>query len=382
MDLITRLTSLFSALFTGLAPIFVVLIIFGVMGGLTVLAFRFLVLREFFGGIWSLLKELFAIVIPTKWDSAKTLIVLGAFSWFVSIFVGRTTQNIISFIGWIFLIGGIHWVMHAEKELKSILTINGIFIGPWITGALICYFLFGTTDGIPAIAYILWPCISAVVAGLPKFIGSDGKTQTPTWGKPKTSDRQYLVNLALINLLLSCWIQLTFTTRQWLADYPTLQNEDVSNSAFVFQTQSPADVRSRGVEVLSRAEAQLKANLQGQSWSQVERWLLDFNQQMSQIDQTVLNQMNQVQENAYWRVAGKILPGEYNVQLFSIWDGPSADSTGFYYTQTCQISRVAPADVSGLPSVSATTMPQVGNAKVQCNAIEGPVRGQPEGPEQ
>lgn len=370
--------TLLTALLAGLGPLLFGLLIIGTIGGVAVLAFKFLVLKEFFGGFIDLLKDLFALIIPTQWDSAKTLIALGAFSWLVSLFVGSTAQNIIAFIGWIFLIGGIHWVMHAEKELKSILTINGIFIGPWITGALICYFLFGTPEGIPAIAYIIWPCISAVIAGLPKFIGSDGKTQTPIWTKPKPPDRQYLVNLALINLLLSCWIQLGFTTQQWLADYPTLQIEDVSNSAFVIQTQTPEQASSRGVDVLSRAEAQLKTNLQGQSWSQVERWLLDFNEQVQQMEQTVLNQLNQVKENSYWQVAGKILPGEYNVQLFSIWTGPSADSAGFHYTQTCQISRVAPVDVAGLPATTTTNVPQVGNAKVQCGPIQGPIRGQPE----
>jgi hypothetical protein len=375
MNPVTIITGLLAAL----GPLLFLLVVLGALGGLTVLAFRLLVLREFFGGIWDLFKELFALVIPKQWDSARTLLMLGAFSWLVSVFVGRTTQSIIAFIGWFFLIGGIHWIIHAEKDLKAILTINGFFIGPWITGGLICYFLFGTTEGVPGIAYIVWPCVSAVLAGLPRFIGSDSKTQVPIWIKPKPLDRQYLVNLALINLLLSCWIQLLFTTQNWVTDYPTLQMENVSNSAFVIQTQSPEQLSSRGIEILSRTEAELKANLQGQSWSQVERWLLDFNQQMQRVDQTVLNQLNPMKENAYWQVAGKILPGEYNVQLYSIWNGPTADTAGFHYTQTCQITRVAPTDLAGLSSASATTAPQVGNARVQCSPMQGPIRGQPEG---
>lgn len=373
MDLVTGIV----ALFAGLTPLLLLLLLLGAVGSLVAVSFKFLVLKEFFGSFWDLIKELFALVIPTQWDSPKTLILLGAFSWFVSIFVGRTAQSIISFIGWFFLIGGIHWTMYAEKELKSILTINGLFIAPWITGALICYFLFGTVEGMPAIAFILWPCVSAVIAGLPKFIGSHSTTQTPIWVKPKPPDRQYLVNLALINLLLSCWIQLGFTTRQWLADYPTLENEDISNSAFVFQMEAPDQARSRGAEVLSRAEAELKANLQGQSWSQVERWLLNFDEQLQQIDQRIVNQLAPLKENNYWQVMGQILPGEYNIQLFSTWTGPSADAAGFHYTQVCQVARTAPPDVAGQPSTTAATMPPVGNAKVDCSPIQGPMRGQP-----
>ena len=366
------------AFLTGLPALILLLVFIATAGGLAVFAFKFLVIKEFLGGFWDLIKDLFALVIPTKWDSAKTIILVGAFSWLVSLFVGSTAQSIIAFVGWIFLIAGVHWVMHEEKELKKVLTINGVFIGPWITGALICYFLFGTTRGVPAIAFILWPCISTIIAGIPKFIGSDGGTQTPIWVKPKPGDRQYLVNLALINLLLSCWIQLGFTTRQWLADYPTLQFADMRNSPFVIQTQSNAPTPSRGVEMLTKAEAQLKANLEGQSWSQVERWLLNFNEELKRVEDIAFSQMSQAKENEYWQVSGRILPGEYNVQLYSIWQGPSPDANGFYFTQTCEISRVSPLDIAGQLTTRAASLPQVGNAKVKCSEIQGPTKGYPE----
>lgn len=375
MDFITRTIGFL----IGLAPPLVLTILgIAALGVISLFAFRFLVLQKFFGELGGILKDLFGLVIPKKWDSPKTIILLGAFSWAVSLLVGSVVQSIIAFCGWIFLIAGVHWIMHDEKELKKILTINQIFIGPWLTGALICYFLFGTTEGIPPIAFVIWPGLSAVIAGLPKFIGSDAATQVPIWVKPKPGDRQYLVNLALINLLLSCWIQLGFTTRQWLADYPTLEYADFRNSPFMFQWDANPQASSRGVEALSRAEAEFKRNLQGQSWSQVERWLLEFDDQLGRLGESVLNQMSKARENSYWRISGQILPGEYNVQLFSVWEGPSANAEGFYYTQTCQISRVAPVDVAGQSSTTVAPLPQVGNAKVQCGPIEGPIAGQPE----
>lgn len=373
MEILTAL----SALLGGLAPIFVIFLLIAITGGIAVFAFRVLVIREFLISLTQFVRDLFALIIPTKWDSARTLIMLGAFSWAMSLLVGTTAQAIIAFVGWFFLIGGIHWVMNEEKELKKVLTINQIFIAPWITGGLICYFLFGTTDGVPAIAFVLWPCISAIIAGIPKFIGSDGAKKTPIWVKPKPGDRQYLINLALINLLLSCWIQLSFTTRQWLADYPTLQLADMRNSAFVIQSQPNAAATSRGTEILTRAEAQIKANLEGQPWSHVERWLLNFDDQLKQVETTALNQMNQTRENAYWRLAGQILPGEYNIQLNSIWRGPSADATGFHFTKTCQISRVAPIDLLKQPLTNPIPLQQVGNARVQCSSVKGPVKGDP-----
>ncbi|MDX2244635.1 MAG: DUF5357 family protein [Leptolyngbyaceae cyanobacterium bins.302] len=373
MDFLSQLFPILA----GLAPIVIILIVIAALGALAFVAFRLLVLRRFFQEFGGILKDLFGLVIPKKWDSPKTLLALGAFSWAVSVIVGTTAQSIIAFVGWIFLIAGVHWVMHDEKDLKKTLTINGIFIGPWITGALICYFLFATTEGIPAIAFILWPVVSAMIAGIPKFIGSNSAQQTPIWVKPKPDDRQFLVNLALINLLLSCWLQLGFTTRQWLADYPTLQTANLSNSPFMIQLQSGSPTTSRGVEILARTEAAVKASLQGQSWSQVERWLLNFNDNLEQIEAMVMSQMSKAKENDYWQVQGQILPGEYNIRLASVWQGPSADAAGFHFAQTCQISRVAPVDIAGQTANTTAPLPAVGNAQVQCRPIEGPIEGQP-----
>ncbi len=374
MNWITTITTLLA----GITPIVLIVILAAAIGGMGLFFFKFLIIKEFIGGFLGFIKDLFGSVIPKKWDSGKTLILMGAFSWAVSLIVGPIVQSAIAIIGWIFLISGIHWVMHEEKDLKKLLTVNSIFLGPWITGALICYFLFASTEGIPPIAFIVCPCLSALIAGLPKFIGSDPVTQVPVWVKPKPGDRQYLVNLALINLLLSSWIQLGFVTRQWLVDYPTLASADFSRSSFVMQLRPNSQASSRGVELLSRATNVLKADLQGQSWSQVERWLLNFDQNVAQLQAIAMGQMGQSNENAYWQVQGKILPGEYNVRLFSVWSGPSADTTGFHFAQTCEIARVAPIDLSRLPSIPGVSLPAVGNAKVQCTPIEGPIKGAPD----
>lgn len=363
----------------GLASWVIWLILIAALGGLGYLAFNFLAIQTFLKELWKAFRDLFKILIPKKWDSAKTLIWLSLFSWAMSFIVSSVVQAMIAFTGWLFLIAGVHWVMSEEKALKELLTVFGVFLGPWITGWLICYFLFATPERIPGIALVLWPCISAVIAGLPKFIGSHSTYQTPIWKLPNAGDRQYLVNLALLNLVLSCWIQLSFTTQNWLAEYPSLQVDDLSNSAFVINTQSTSETNSRGQAVLERAETLLKANLEGQSWSQVERWLLNFDTNIDAIADTVIGQMPRARENNYWDLAGRILAGEYNVQLFAIWRGPSANPEGYYYAKTCQISQVVPADITGKPAtVNPTTLPQVGNAKVQCGPAEGPEKGQPE----
>ncbi|MCY7391781.1 MAG: DUF5357 domain-containing protein, partial [Leptolyngbyaceae cyanobacterium CAN_BIN12] len=87
-------------------------------------------------------------------------------------------------------------------------------------------------------------------------------------------------------------------------------------------------------------------------------------------------------ENSYWQVEGRILPGEYNVQLFAVWKGPSSDTLGYHLTKTCQISQV-PADLkttaqtqSSVGRVAPNT--QVGTANVSCGSVTKPIKGQPD----
>jgi hypothetical protein len=223
----------------------------------------------------------------------------------------------------------------------------------------------------------MWPIISAVLAGLPKFIKAG-----PEYKIPDVGDRLYLVNLLLINLLFSCWFQLYFSTQTWLTQYPSLVTEDLRRSQFFVRLQQQFIAVPRGGEILNQAESGLKKNLEGQPWSQVERYLLNFNEQAQTLGTVTIAQMPTLAENSFWRIAGKVLPeGEYKVQLFAIWNGPSADNQGYHFSKICNINRVTAEDLSvrnfpfGLPSIA----PAVGSAKVQCEPVQGPFRGQPEG---
>ncbi len=374
-----NIAGLLESIAAALGPLLPLLLIAMVLAGLSFFAFKFLVLQAFFKEVQSALAELLKVILPTKWDSGKALIWISIFSWGVSMLVGPMTQGIIAFVGWLFLIPGVHWVMHEEKKLKELLTINGFFLGPWITGGLICYFLFATPDRLPPIALICWPPISAILAGAPKFIGTDDVYKTPKWKKAAVGDRQYLVNMGLINLLLSCWIQLFFSTQSWLAEYPSLVVEDMSNSSFVVRTQSSNDVSSRGVELLGKAEMELKKELSGASWSEVERWLLNLDQQMETLQNTVIGQSPKISENSFWNIKAQILPGEYQLRLFAIWKGPTADNKGYFLSKVCQISKVTATDfLTTSILTNPTKLPQVGTARVQCGAMEGLNRGEPD----
>lgn len=377
-------------LFSGLATWQIFLLLTGLIGVLGFITFNILVISKFFKEFFGFFKKVRKAIFPAKWDSPATLIWLSIFSWAVSRLTGEAVQNIITFIGWLFLIPGVHWLLHEdktklkflyqEKTLKKWLTIGDIFIGSWITGALVSYFLFAKSEEIPAIAYIAWPCISAILAGAPKFIKSDPVDKTPIYKTAEPKDRQYLVLLALINLLLSCWIQLTFSTENWLAEYPSLLADDLGGSSFVVRTQPESVINSRGVNVLRRTETVLEETLEGQTWSNVERWLLNLEPRVAELESIVIDQLPSLRENSFWQIRGRILTGEYAIQLFAIWRGPSADPNGYYLTKTCQITQVTPQKSANDPLSSgrASSNLLVGTARVECGPTVGPIKGQPE----
>lgn len=323
-------------------------------------------------------KQLRKTLTPPKPDSWQTLLWISIFSWAMSLLpVSNFVQGFIATCAWFFLIPGIHWFMHEEKfkvfdltiNVKKGLTINGIWLGPWITGALVCILLFSESpnDRI-SVAFICWPPISAIIAALPKFIAIG-----PKYKNPDPAARQELVILLLTNLLLSCWFQLFFLTQSWLVDYPSLLTQDLDRSAFVVKLANNRST-SRGVLILDQAETALKEQLDGRSWSQVERWLFDLKPQMQQLEDTVMSRLPPLKENELWQLSGQVLPRtEYELQLMATWQGPSADGTGYYLMKPCQITRIPDTRRAIARTVASTQI-----ARVTCDDVTAPTTGQPD----
>lgn len=322
-------------------------------------------------GLHELLGPARDFIKPPKWDSWQTLIWISLFSWIVSLLASPALQSFIASCGWLFLIPGVHWAMHTSG-LRKILTIGQIFLGPWITGALVCIYLFVTPDNVPRIAWIVWPLISAAIAVLPRFIKSGSELQ---W--PKVGVRLDVMILLLSNVLLSCWIQLCFATQDWLENYPTFLAEDMSSSSFVIRLAS-GEPPSRGTRILQEAESTLKAELSQMPWSEVERWLLNWQQQLPRLEANTLAQLPAAAENSLWRLTGRILPGgqgQYRLQLVTSWQGPTSTTLGSYFAKTCEITK---SDRKALLSPGQIDRSRPG-VEVRCGEVEGPISGKPPG---
>lgn len=279
--------------------------------------------------------DLIKFLTPPRWDSWQTILLISAYSWLFSLFATDTEiQTIIASIAWIFLISGLHWAMH-EKKIQAQLKFNGFFIGPWLTGALVCVFLwslFGDPLDLPiSVPLVIWAPISAAIAAAPKFIAT-GPDGGPILAIPKLNDRQPVINLFLSNLLISCWIQFYFSTQTWLQAFPTLLVDDWSNSGFMMRMPVAASQPQRGVQLLENAEVALRNELSRLSWSQVERWLFAVNQQLPRIRNAAFDRMIDAEEDSLWVLEGQVVPGNnYRLELRALWQGPTADGISYFY---------------------------------------------------
>lgn len=320
---------------------------------------------------------------PPRWDSWQTLLCISGFSWIFSLLAqSAAIEGFIASFAWIFLISGLHWAMHdkrAEKELKF----NGFFIGPWITGALICLFLWSLFNDLldldATVFFDLWAPISALLAVAPRFIVSsmDG----PKLKIPDLPARQAIIILLLWNFLISCWFQFYFSTQTLLRAYPTLLADDLSRSAFVYKLPSEAATPQRGVLILQQTESVVRSELAGRPWSQVERWLLNLKQQLPSVERTVKTRISEVEENAMWSIDGRVIPGsDYQLELRSVWKGPTADGMPYYLAKVCQVSPqrgpVAPGNNPAAIAINRATPPEQ-PAQIDCGPATGPIKMQP-----
>ncbi len=333
------------------------------------------------------LKKTINDLLPKTWDSWQALVWFSVYSWFIAgLAQSSEVQIIISFGAWVFLIPGLHWAMHKEKVLKEIVTVGGIFLAPWVTGVLVCTFLFGSLTGrLTEASFILWAPVSAIIAALPKFVKSG-----PSYGFPDPPVRQDLIIMFLVNVLISCWFQLYFTTQSWLSQYPSLLAEDFSRSAFVVRLFPEGRQPPRGERILEEAAKIFERRLVGLPWSQTEQWLIQIDQEMGQIEADAIARLTQIPENNLWRLRAQALSGqEYLVQLLSVWQGPTIDGTGYYFAKSCRIQRQPGSPLVDLRPLleqrnrrrplEPALLPQLtegGVTQVQCGPTEGPISGQ------
>ncbi len=329
-----------------------------------------------------LIQDLRKQLTPPRWDAWQTLILLSMFSAILGSLANPPVENIIASCGWIWLILGVWWFVY---DYKKALTFGWWFTGPWIISALFAGFIASTFTGIPASAVIiLWAPIAAAIAILPNFIQSNKDTKEPELAAPKKSKRHGMILLVLSHLVIACWFQFYFLLQNWLVNYPSLQAESFDRSAFVINLRP--DKHSRGGEVLRVAEEAMKAKLAPLDWPEVERWLLELNRSIPELQTDVQNRLSRgnikFAEDSLWGLGGQVTGGEYDLELQAKWNGPRSEN-GHYITKLCHITPktniVAPQQFKIKAGEIAKSLPKFRTvAAIKCEAPTEPAMIKPD----
>lgn len=313
----------------------------------------------------NLFKWLRNLLTPPKAFSWQTLILLSLFSYIMSYLATGLVENMLANFGWIFLIVGVGWGTSRDKRLY----ISGVPLSPWITGALVCIFIFGNFPGANSrLALISWPPVSAFIAALPEFFDKRLILKLP----PPAS-RQKLVIMFGSNLLVSCWFQFYFVMQSWVQEYPSVLVDDFSKSTFAVNLESQPNVTPRGALILDLMEPQLSEQLDNKPWSEVERWLLERENQLAATRKQVLKEVPKAEEDVWWDFKSEVLSSKsgYNLQLREIWKGPRSQPENYVIEKTCMINQVYPQPDTDTKPVEANARSGA-IAQVQCYPASPP----------
>ncbi|WP_017297008.1 DUF5357 family protein [Nodosilinea nodulosa] len=303
------------------------------------------------------LEDLGKLLKPPRYFAWQTVIYISLFSWLMSLLaraVSATefTVGLLATLSWICLALGVGWALEANKVRPF-----GIPIAPWVSGGIVCIFLFGSWGGRwlqPAL--VVWPLVSFAVVAVPSLVSWDFSLK-----KPQPFVRQQLALLFCLSLLFSSWFQFYFRIQAWVHDYPSLAADSVEHSAFVYRIPGQTTALSAGVTHLTVAEDLLREEVDNKPWPSVERWLLNLEGQRQLLRQQLHSQMSETSplEDPLWQLDFQpSTNGDgYTLKLWAVWSGPAASPNGYYLEKTCQlmpISRAGLAPENASPGYSTT----------------------------
>lgn len=276
------------------------------------------------------------LVMPPKAFSWQTFIYLSLFSWGASYFATGPIKNIIALTGWLFLVAGTAWYTTDDP-----LRVPGTFmpIGALITGFLVSVFAFGHQENvITTRTIVLWPTIAAIITGIPEFFAGTGTSTKATI--PKLEVRQKIIILVAWSMLISCWLQFYFVIDKWLKEYPSLSADNFQRSTFVIRLEPKTKKPENGNLILNKLQPIIEKEISNRAWSEVEKWLLEANQNVGNLGKRMINNnLDKYEEQELWRIEPRIvnIQSGYRLDILSIWEGPSTNPRGFYLQKSCRI---------------------------------------------
>jgi hypothetical protein len=330
--------------------------------------------KDFFG-VFKIVEDVYArvkeILVPKQAYSWQTLIYLSLFSWFMSSLAIGLTRDLIAFCGWVFLIAGTSWYT-TDKPI--LIPGTNLPVGALITGFLVSAFAVRSENVFTPRTLVLWPTIAAIITAIPEFFegsGIDYKRQLP-----KLEIRQRIIVLLAACMIISCWLQLYFTIDKWARQYPSILVDDFSKSTLVLptepmirtteptakKTKPTVRVPKAGVLILNRLQLIVERELEGRPWDRqlnndidAEKWLVQAHERVPTIGKTIIDKyaaeyekknLVKYEERLFWTtearaVTPKSKVDDYQLELFSVWKGPSSNPKKYFLRKTCKVSPIS-----------------------------------------
>jgi len=292
--------------------------------------------------------QLRKLLVPKDIFAWQTMLLLSLFSLFVAVALDTVDGasfiaiSLLTNLSWIFFTAAVWWGLSEAKSLK----VGNFSISPWITGAVLCLFLFRPWLSEFRLRWAIcsWPVISTGVMALPYYVNWELKFKPP-----KDQVKKTLVMTLLVNLLLSSWIIFHFRIQDWVSGYPSLLVRSLDDSDFVVDFVSDRAQSSQGVALLEGMIDEIEKDLAGQPWYQTERWLYTRKDELEDALQKTLRRLDAPNEQVFWQVespAPTQSDQAYLLTLKAIWSGPMARNGAFDLEKICKISPVdAPRSV-------------------------------------
>ncbi|MCT7951622.1 DUF5357 domain-containing protein [Ancylothrix sp. C2] len=348
-------------------------------------------------GILEFIKQVLTRVKPPRPFSWQTLFIISLFSWFMafmSFLFSQGSNNtyspfvreLLTLWGWIFLVLSLDW-----WTVENSTSFANFLLGAWLTGAVVCIFIFGflferVSILYEPLPYVCWPIFSATIAVLHRLYPASVKYKS-------LLDPPKIIILILLHLTISCWLNFHFMIQDWLKEYPSLRGDNFDRSGFVsfvevnplsnnaargenmlnslgtfLKNAADGEPLAKGQEVFAKLEKELKGNnpqtgeqLTGKPWLEVKKTLLK-NQQLTTPD---------LEEDVFWyiRADRKIGQLEYTLKLQALWRGPSSSAWGYEIEKICRLEEIYRI-VTPPAGQKQAQMKQVSVGEVSCSAPE------------
>ncbi|NES79486.1 MULTISPECIES: DUF5357 family protein [Okeania] len=321
---------------------------------------------DLFKGITDFLKNLLNLLLPPKFWHWQTFLLLSGMLLLVSIAVSEIDSNrevevdFISVLSWLFLTFAVGWLTTQKPFV-----FRGISLSPWITAGLICFLLYEKLEiNLKYVAIISWPIIAVCIAAIILVLNTPEES---TEQKVDVLSKPSFVILVLVNFLVSCWLGLYFVIQGIVQQYPTMGEDDLSKSTFVYRLIKPSINDYRGAKILNLMQEKLNNQLATQ---RVELSVPNMKLKLQNIKDEVTKEISEVKEDDFWKLQTPIVANQsgYQLELQLFWEGITAKDEGYYLSKNCKIEEKVGQRSYGNTSQNEAVPIRVGN--VECSAVE------------